>query len=163
MKLKNKYAIGCLVQWYEIEIFEEYLESLMNALKDIDNKENVIVDIFFNMAQNLEQIDEEQMKLDEIFQRFLEARRKLTSQHINYNVGFYPESIEQAVQNILSKGLRTLDISNDLYSLAGDKIFNLDDRDCTMVIESYGQCQDFPCTDCVYRIHKEINNGTLEI
>ena len=38
MKLKNKYAIGCLVQWYEIEIFEEYLESLKNALKDIDNR-----------------------------------------------------------------------------------------------------------------------------
>ena len=44
-----------------------------------------------------------------------------------------------------------------------EEMFNLDDRDCTMVIESYGQCQDFPCTDCVYRIHKEINNGTLEI
>ena len=27
-KLKNKFAIGCLVQWYEIEIIEEYLQSL---------------------------------------------------------------------------------------------------------------------------------------
>ena len=44
-----------------------------------------------------------------------------------------------------------------------EEMFNLDDRDCTMVIESYGQCHDFPCTDCVNRIHKEINNGTLEI
>ena len=39
MKLNNKFAIGCLVQWYEIEIFEEYFESLKGALKDIDNKE----------------------------------------------------------------------------------------------------------------------------
>ena len=66
MKLNNKFAIGCLVQWYEIEIFEEYLESLMNSLKEIDNKENVIVDIFFNMAQNLETIDENQITIKEI-------------------------------------------------------------------------------------------------
>ena len=44
-----------------------------------------------------------------------------------------------------------------------EEMFDLDDRDCTMVIESYGQCHDFPCTDCVHRIHKEINDGTLEI
>ena len=27
LKLNNKFAIGCLVQWYEVEIFEEYIES----------------------------------------------------------------------------------------------------------------------------------------
>ena len=38
MKLNNKFAIGCLAQWYEIEIFEEYIESVMKSLMDIDNK-----------------------------------------------------------------------------------------------------------------------------
>ena len=47
MILKNKFAIGCLVQWYEIEIIEEYLQSLKNALDIIDNKENVIIDLYF--------------------------------------------------------------------------------------------------------------------
>ena len=28
VKLNNKFAIGCLVQWYEIEIVGEYIESL---------------------------------------------------------------------------------------------------------------------------------------
>ena len=27
-KLNNKFAIGCLVQWYEIEIVEEYVKSV---------------------------------------------------------------------------------------------------------------------------------------
>ena len=44
MKLNNKFAIGCLVQWYEIEIIEEYLQSVKNAIEPIENKENVIVD-----------------------------------------------------------------------------------------------------------------------
>ena len=47
MKLTNKFAIGCLVQWYEIEIIEEYLQSLKNALELVDNRENVIIDLYF--------------------------------------------------------------------------------------------------------------------
>ena len=38
VKLKNKFAIGCIVQWYEIEMVEEYLQSVKNALDAIDNK-----------------------------------------------------------------------------------------------------------------------------
>ena len=71
IKLNNKFAIGCLIQWYEVEIFEEYIDSVILALKDIENKENVVVDITFNIAQNLEEIDREQMEWGEIFQRFL--------------------------------------------------------------------------------------------
>ena len=92
MKLNNKFAIGCLVQWYEIEIFEEYFESLKNALKDIDNKENVVVDIFFNMAQNLEQVDEDEISIQDIFDRFIKIRNELTINHINSITNFYPPS-----------------------------------------------------------------------
>ena len=31
VKLKNKFAIGCIVQWYEIEMVDEYLQSVKNA------------------------------------------------------------------------------------------------------------------------------------
>ena len=108
MKLKNKYAIGCLVQWYEIEIFEEYLESLKNALKDIDNKENVIVDIFFNMAQNLETIDENQITIKEIFNRLIKIRNDLTINHINSKTNFYPAS----PKNVDDKSLKPYTIAD---------------------------------------------------
>tara|TARA_B100000959_G_C14941817_1_gene608159 strand:- start:601 stop:1560 length:960 start_codon:yes stop_codon:yes gene_type:complete len=58
MNLKYKYAIGCLVQWYEVEILGEYIESVNNALEQIDNKENVMVDFHVNMNQDLEKCDE---------------------------------------------------------------------------------------------------------
>ena len=45
MKIKNKIAIGCLVQFYEIDIIEDYLKSLKYAREDIENKENIEVDI----------------------------------------------------------------------------------------------------------------------
>ena len=39
MNLKNKIAIGCLVQWYEIEMIEEYLTSIKNAVNEVKNRE----------------------------------------------------------------------------------------------------------------------------
>ena len=40
MILKNKFAIGCLVQWYEIDLIGEYIESLKQSLNEIENKDN---------------------------------------------------------------------------------------------------------------------------
>ena len=58
MLIENKFAIGCLVQFYEIEIIEKYLISLKHALDKIENsQENIIVDICFNMNEDLEKID----------------------------------------------------------------------------------------------------------
>ena len=37
-KLSNKFAIGCLIQWYEIELVEEYLQSVRNSIKNIENE-----------------------------------------------------------------------------------------------------------------------------
>jgi len=69
-KLNNKFAIGCLVQWYEIEIVEEYVKSVKKTLENIENKENVIVDFKLVINQDLEKIDESQVSMDEIITRF---------------------------------------------------------------------------------------------
>ena len=66
VKLKNKFAIGCIVQWYEIEMVEEYLQSVKNALDAIDNKKNIVVDLYFNCSQVLEKIDENQITISDV-------------------------------------------------------------------------------------------------
>ena len=91
IELKNKFAIGCFVQWYEVELVDEYIQSVRESLIDISNRKNVIVDICFNMSQTLEKIDKSQMKLDDIFQRFLEIRNTTIAQcGIDSRVSFYP-------------------------------------------------------------------------
>ena len=45
MKLINRYVIGCHVMFYEIEIYKEYIEGLINLLETVDNKENVCIDL----------------------------------------------------------------------------------------------------------------------
>ena len=70
MKVKNTFAIGCLIQWYEIEMIEEYLQSVKNAVDMIDNKENIIIDLYFNCSQMLEKIDESQMDISKIKEKY---------------------------------------------------------------------------------------------
>jgi hypothetical protein len=52
--MKTKFAIGCLVQWYEIEIIEEYLDSLSDAVSIYDGE--ILLDFTFITCQDLEKI-----------------------------------------------------------------------------------------------------------
>ena len=64
--MKTKFAIGCLVQWYEVEIVEEYIRSLELALEILENSINITVDICWNLSQSLEKIDTDKRSLHEI-------------------------------------------------------------------------------------------------
>ena len=70
VKLNNKFAIGCLVQWYEINMIEEYVESVRQALKHVENPSNIIIDFKLVTNQDLEKIDESQITMDEIITKF---------------------------------------------------------------------------------------------
>jgi hypothetical protein len=58
-----------LVQFYEIRIIEDYIKSVSYALENVDNKENVIIDICFNMNEKLESIDRNVITPQEIVKR----------------------------------------------------------------------------------------------
>ena len=69
MLLKNKFVIGCLVQFYELDIIEDYIRSVRYSIEDIENKENIKVDICLNMNEELEQIDTEKITSHKIVER----------------------------------------------------------------------------------------------
>ena len=48
-------AAGCLVQWYEVDMFEEYIDSLILSIGD--NKNKVLIDIRLVTNQKLEKIN----------------------------------------------------------------------------------------------------------
>lgn len=69
-KLKNKYVIGCHVMFYEIEIYKEYIDGLINLMETVDNKENVYFDFCFNVSEKIEKIDTDKIsreKLEQVF------------------------------------------------------------------------------------------------
>ncbi len=50
--MKTKFAIGCLIQWYECDIIEEYVESLKDAIKNYDGE--IITDFTIVTNEDLE-------------------------------------------------------------------------------------------------------------
>ena len=59
--MKTKFAIGCLVQWYECDIIEEYVDSLKDAIDLYDG--DVIVDFTICINQDLEKcIDDSRLE-----------------------------------------------------------------------------------------------------
>ena len=81
IKLNNTFAIGCLVQWYEIELVNEYIESLKESIDQVENKDNIFVDFVLTTNQDLEKIDGS-ITMPEIKNRFHEIMKDLT---INYS------------------------------------------------------------------------------
>ena len=76
-KLKNKYVIGCHVMFYEIEIYKEYIEGLINLLKTVDNTENIYLDLCFNVSEKIEKIDTDKISKEELIKLFKEGVTQL--------------------------------------------------------------------------------------
>ena len=95
-KLKNKYVIGCHVMFYEIEIYKEYIKGLINLLETVDNKENVYLDLCFNVSEKIEKIDTSKISKETLINSFNSGVEKLktlgfhvTSKIITPEDGFY--------------------------------------------------------------------------
>ena len=57
MKLNNHYAIGTHVMFYEVEVFPEFVESLLQAISTVENPQNITIDFTFNYLEHFEKID----------------------------------------------------------------------------------------------------------
>ena len=78
MVLTNKYVIGTNIMWFEIEMYEDFIEGLVNLLDtNIENKENVIIDLCLNLSQHLEKLDTNKITEDEIIEKFYKGREKI--------------------------------------------------------------------------------------
>ena len=60
--MKTKFAIGCLIQWYECDIIKEYLDSLHDAISQYDGE--VLVDFTVVKNEDLEKCTSHENKLE---------------------------------------------------------------------------------------------------
>ena len=77
MNLKYTYVIGTHVMFYEIEILSEYVESLIQTVKEVDNPENVTFDFLFNISEYLEAVDATKTTKTELLERYYVALKPL--------------------------------------------------------------------------------------
>ncbi len=108
--MNNKIAIGCLIQWYEIELVEEYLQSVKNAIDMIDNKKDVIIDLYFNTDETLEKLDEDKISMSSIRDKFNKILFDIFDYEDNDEVGIINDKYDLRLSNIGP--------SNKLYTIA---------------------------------------------
>ena len=108
VKIKNKFAIGCLIQWYEIEMVGEYLQSVKNSIENIDNKENIIVDLYFNCDQTLEKVDESQISIVEVRKKFDKLLFDIFGYEDNDEVGIVSNTYNLTIKYNIINNIHTI-------------------------------------------------------
>ena len=78
-KLDKKYVIGTHVMWFEIEMYADFIDGMVNLLETVDNKQNVTIDLFFNMLQHFEKVDTDKIKKHELVVKFKKGVSTLES------------------------------------------------------------------------------------
>ena len=116
MKLNNTFAIGCLIQWYEIELVGEYLQSVKNSLDVIDNKENVVIDLYFNCDQSLEKLDKNQTDITKIKNKYNSLLKSIFDYDEDYPYGNYNSNVIEKISEYNFKAGLTTEV--------GDAILN---------------------------------------
>ena len=75
--LKNRYVIGTHVMFFEIEMFKDFIDGMINLVETVENKENVIVDLCFNLSQKLEKIDKNKIDKKGLLAKFSNDVKRL--------------------------------------------------------------------------------------
>ena len=63
--------------FFEIEMFKDFIDGMINLLETVENKENVIVDLCFNLSQKLEKIDKDKIDEKQLLAKFANDTRRL--------------------------------------------------------------------------------------
>ena len=71
IRLNKKYVIGTHVMFFEIEMYKDFVDGLVNLLETVENKENVTIDLCFNMSEQIEKIDTNQISHKELKDKFI--------------------------------------------------------------------------------------------
>ena len=94
-KLTKRYVIGTHVMWFEIEMYNDFINGMVNLLETVENKENVTIDLCFNMLQHFEKVDSDKIKKHELIIKFkkgvatLESMGYIVNQEIKDGDEFY--------------------------------------------------------------------------
>lgn len=85
-KLNKKYVIGTHIMWFEIEMYKDFIDGMVNLLETVDNKENVTIDLCLNLSQHLETIDSDPDDIQEAIDSTKELYDWFTKHNINFRI-----------------------------------------------------------------------------
>lgn len=90
--MKTKFSIGCLVQWYEINIIKEYISSIKSAIQ-LYGKDNVLIDFAIIQNQLLETFDGTEEEFEIVLDSLMKEITSLEDDGFNVNWTCYLDKI----------------------------------------------------------------------
>ena len=91
MKLNNRYIIGTHVMFYEVDMIEDLVQSILNATESVENKENIVIDFLFNMSEYFEKIDTDQIQAEELKVKFQHHMSAIQNSGLRVNYKIYTD------------------------------------------------------------------------
>jgi hypothetical protein len=88
----TKFAIGCLVQWYEVDIISEYISSIKSAISNYD-KTKVLVDFTIIMGQQLEKFDGDRNDFLSVYHDIIKQVNSFNNEGFNVDVKYIDKYI----------------------------------------------------------------------
>ena len=76
-KLTKKYVIGTHVMFFEIEMYKDFIDGLINLIDTVENKDNITIDLCFNMSEQIEKIDKNQIDEGQLLGAFYSGTKRL--------------------------------------------------------------------------------------
>jgi|TARA_R110000824_G_scaffold62061_1_gene164537 hypothetical protein len=72
IEINNKYLIGTHIMFYEIEMVSDHIDSIVNAVNRVKNKQNITVDLFFNISEYFEKVDKSNITKKDLIGKFIQ-------------------------------------------------------------------------------------------
>ena len=87
IKLNNKYVIGTMVMFYELDAIKDFIASIISATSNIENKENITIEFLLNLSEYSEKIDYNQISKETLIELFMQTCiHPLADINVVYNI-----------------------------------------------------------------------------
>jgi len=87
MRLNNKYVIGTMVMFYELDAIKDFVASIISATLNIENKENITIEFLLNLSEYSEKIDLDQISKEQLIDLFMQTCiSPLKGMNVVYNI-----------------------------------------------------------------------------
>ena len=148
MKIKNKYIIGTHIMFYEIDMVEEHIDSIVNAVKMIDNPKNVTVKLLLNRSEYFEKINFKKLTDKQLTDKYNNLISKLSHAGVTLDCNTYSDN----------KPLTMVDFRRDLnyYGCRDHDFVIWGESDCLLPAETFQTLEQLKSYTDSQNIHRYI-------
>lgn len=147
INLKYRYFLGTHIMFYEIDLLSEYVDSIINALEDIENKENITVEFCINLSQYFENYLSTNSR--ELVEKFHTTTEKLEDLNAIVNIKYYTENDTPYTMTDYRREINDTNCNHYDYIIWGE-------TDCLLPKSTFKHLDEIKDITKSYGIHKYI-------